>query len=53
MTVAGPDRGQARTVALVLLVAFGLALILGAIGVFCFLAGDPLGPCIVRVAVPF
>lgn len=46
-------RGQARTIGLVLLAVFGLVLILASIGVFCFLTGEPLGPCLVDVLSPF
>lgn len=46
-------RGQARTIGLVLLAAFGLVLILASIGIFCLLTGEPLGPCVVRVVSPF
>lgn len=47
------DRGQARTVGLVLLMVFGLILIVSAIGVFCWLTGDPVVGCTVEVLNPF
>lgn len=47
------DRSPVRTVGLVLLVLFGIALILGSISVFCLLTSEPLVGCIADTLGPF